>query len=276
MKFTKLLPLVLCSALIFSSCDDDDNHVLEIPAIVETNLVKQYPETASTPVKWEKDNKYTTPYLKAEFEDKGVEVEVWYTYDGTWVKTETEFKDTLPLAITSILTANYPGFHIDDVVWVDTPTDSFFKVELEKGDNEIEISIMPDGTIIFINDNKNEVPTIVLQNFKELYPEGIIKEWEKEGSMLKAEFINGNVETEAWFNYNGEWVKTETTFKGKLPQEVSDYIRINFADFRIDEVKWVETPQFSFFEIELEKGDKEIKLSIHTDGTLISAKPDID
>ena len=276
MKFTKLIPLVLCSALVFSSCDDDDNDdkAIKVPTVVENNFTRQYPDALA--VEWETDNQYATPYMKAEFKVEGVELDAWYPYDGTWVKTEIDYNDPLPLSVTGVLTSSYPGYRIDDVKWVETPQLHYFLIEMEMGSNEVEISIQTDGTIIYVNDNEHEVPVVVEQCFKERYPEAVVKEWEKEGSLVKVEFINNNVEAEAWFNYNGEWVKTETPFKDRLPQEVRDYLQAHYADYQTDEVKWVETPQDIFFEIELDKGNTEVKISIRKDGTLIGARPDND
>ena len=274
MKFTKLIPLVLCAALVFSSCDDDDDNVIQVPSAVENNFAKQYPEALA--VEWEKDNQYATPYIKAEFKVNGVEHEAWYTYDGTWIKTEIDYNKPLPLSVSSILTASYPGYRIDDVKWVESPQQQYFLVELEMGNNEVEVSIKTDGTIIYVNDNEHEVPNVVLKKFREIYPKAVLKEWEKEGTLLKAEFVNDNIEAEAWFNYNGEWLKTATAYHDALPQAVLDYLTTHYSQYKVDEVKWVVTLQQSYFEIEIESGNSEIKLSIHKDGTLIDAVPDND
>ena len=273
MKLTKLIPLVLCAALVFSSCDDDDN-VLKVPSAVENNFTQQYPDAFA--VEWERDNQYAVPYMKAEFKVNGVEHDAWYTYDGTWIKTEIDYNDPLPLSVTSVLSASYPGYRIDEVKWVESLEQHYFLIELERGNNEVEVSILTDGTIIFVNDNENEVPAVVAQNFKERYPEAIIKEWEKEGSLLKAEFLLNSVESEAWFTYNGSWVKTKSPFKGNLPQEIRDFLQEHYNGYQTDDITWVETPQYNYFEIELERGNTEIKISIHKDGTLIGAQPDND
>lgn len=272
MKFTKLIPLVLCSALIFTSCDDDDDNVINVPTTVETNFNQQFPNASA--VQWEKDFSHATSYLKAEFKVNGTEVEAWYTYDGTWVKTETDYNDPLPLAITNLLSTNYPGFRIDDVDLIETPQMKFFEIDLEKGKNEIELSVKADGTIININDNQHKIPTVVAHHFQERFPGANVKEWEKEGTLLKAEFFYNNVETEAWFTYSGTWVKTETDYHSALPEAVNNYIQSNYNGYKIDDINWVETPQQNYFEIELEKGKEDIILSIKIDGTVISAVPD--
>ena len=269
MKFTRILTLALCASLFLGSCDDDDDDNIQVPAVVENSFSQQFP-TASN-VSWENDTQYATPYLKAEFWVDGVEAEAWYTADGTWVKTEKDFNGTLPQAVDAYIASHYPGFRIDDKEIVETPTQTFYKIELEQGKHEVELSITQEGEVLFISDNQATVPADVLKSFEEKYPNTTVKSWEREGNLLKAEFYNGNVETEVWFNYNGDWIKTETDFLGTLPQTVTDYINTNYSGYKIDEVNWVETPAKNYYEVELEQGNTDIELNIQEDGTVISA-----
>lgn len=195
MKFLKILPFVLSSALIFSSCDDDDNHHVQVPAAVQNSFGQRYPDANA--VEWENENYGVGRLLKAEFMENGVEVEAWFNYDGTWVKSERDFRGTLPQAVTDYIAGHYPGFRTDDVNWVETPKGNFYEVELEKGKHEVELSIAEDGTVVFIQDNQQAVPTAVSDSFAERFPGITPSKWETEGWLLKAEFRLQNAEAEA-------------------------------------------------------------------------------
>ena len=274
MKYTKLLAIALSATLFLGSCDDDDDDHINVPSVVENSFSQQYPEAMG--VNWEKDTENSISYLKAEFKQNGVEVEAWYNIDGTWVKTETDFFGNLPTAVADYIATHYNGFRTDDMEYVETPTEKYYKIELEQGKHEVELMITETGEVLFISDNQAKVPADVLKSFQEKYPNVTVKSWEKEGHLLKAEFYTGKVETEVWFTYNGTWVKTETDFYGELPKPINDYLAAQYAGYRVEDVNFVETPEKNYYEIDIEKGKEEIELSIMKDGSVIAAVPDLD
>ena len=271
MKYTKLFAIALCATLCFTSCDNDDDDLFNVPSLVESLFMKQFPNASN--VSWEKEQLESKSYLKAEFKQNGVEKEAWYTEDGTWVKTETDFNGTLPAAVTQYLTAHYAGYKTDDVDFVETLTQNFYKIEVEKGKHEVELSITEEGAVLFIKDNQATIPAEVLKSFEQLYPNTTVKEWEKIGYFLKAEFYVGQLETEVWFTYDGKWIRSSSDYEGTLPQAVTDYIAQHYADYTIDDIHWVEIPDNQYFEIDIEKGEEEFELSIQKDGTFIGILP---
>ena len=49
--------------------------------------------------------------------------------------------------MTDRINADYLSWKIDDAEYVDTPSGSWYVIELEKGDSEIKIRITPEGAI---------------------------------------------------------------------------------------------------------------------------------
>lgn len=265
MRLSKLLPLALCSAMLLGSCsdDNDENNGTRIPQTVENSFNNHYP---NTDVKgWKQDGRL----VKAEFNSDGNPAEAWFTYDGIWVKTEIKYKQSLPAAIIAYLEHNYKGFHINHIVWVDTPVRQYFELDMQVGNLHIFISISEDGTVIDIEGDRLSIPQCVLDAFMERYPDVIIKEWEKDGPYLKVEFVRNGEEVEAWFTYDGVWVSLEMEYKGKLSEDILDYIHTNYPHYEIDDIAWVETVEHKFFKVELELGDDEVELYILEDGTVI-------
>lgn len=114
-------------------------------------------------------------------------------------------------------------------------------------------------------------PDAVSRAFQEKYPGMTVYEWEMDYGYYKAEYRSGNVNYEAWFTPEGEWVRTECDFYGQLPQAVQDYITANYADYRMEDVDWVETPTGNYYLIELERnGSRDVHIRIAEDGTLVS------
>ena len=56
---------------------------------------------------------------------------------------------TLPQAVKNYVAANYSGWSIDDADFIQTPTDEYYELELEKkGQQDVKLRIRPDGTVI--------------------------------------------------------------------------------------------------------------------------------
>ena len=121
------------------------------------------------------------------------------------------------------------------------------------------------------DDNKfNFVTESVHNAFQNLYPQVQPYDWEIEGAYIKAEFYKDNLHSEAYFTPEGAWVRTETDFRGTLPEPVVTYLTTNYPDYTVDEVDWVETPNGNYYEVELEKpGTPDLKVNVKEDGTAI-------
>lgn len=138
-KFFYLL-LLMAAPLFMTSCsDDDDDDLGNVAEAVLKEFANRYP---GIDAEWEKDN----GMIKAEFWQDGTEVEVWFDQDGTWVRTETDFKGTLPAAVQGYVDHNYPGYVIDDIDLVETPTDYYYEIELDHASKpDITIKVREDG-----------------------------------------------------------------------------------------------------------------------------------
>ncbi len=139
MKFL-LLPLLLALPLTLQSCGDDDD-VTTAPAAVTAAFSAKYPSVAVSG--WEVEgNTYKAEFTSA----KGAEAEAWFAADGTWLRTETDYFDALPEPVNTYIDTTYPGYYVDDKDWVETPTKSYFDLELEAaGRPDVHLNITADG-----------------------------------------------------------------------------------------------------------------------------------
>lgn len=141
MKIKVFLLALLLTVGLFHSCDDDDNDSISVPEAVLTAYNQKYATFRVT--EWE----YEWGYYKAEFRNNGAEVEAWFTASGEWTRTETDCRPTLlPQAVQDYLTANYQGYRIDDVNFVETPTGEYYEVELERaGQPDVYVNVTAEG-----------------------------------------------------------------------------------------------------------------------------------
>ena len=143
MKLKLYLLALLTTMFAFTSCDnDDDDDITAPPTAVVEAFSKQYPNITA---KWENER----GQLKAEFwTTDGRQAEAWYSTDGTWTRTETDYKQNeLPQAVADYIATTYPGYHYEDIELVETPAGKYFDIEVEQGDNDIHVLVNEDGTL---------------------------------------------------------------------------------------------------------------------------------
>jgi len=119
---------------------------------------------------------------------------------------------------------------------------------------------------------KNQVPSVVLNQFNIDFPKAKDIDWEMEGNIYHVDFELGwDQDVEAWYESNGKLIRLEEELsrKSELPQAVIATIEKNFQSYEIDDVEKITENKNEYYKIELEKGKKEITININKNGTLI-------
>ncbi len=160
-----LLMLALCAFVFLPSCDnDDDNNLSAIPESTRGAFEKKFPNV--TNAHWEVERNYHV----AEFYENGREVEAWFTTDGAWVMTETDFGRNVSLLPDAVQTAlagsQYATWAIDDIDFFERVNDTFYRIDVEtKGQRDHNLFFAPDGNLIkAVPDAENDdiLPSTVL------------------------------------------------------------------------------------------------------------------
>ena len=121
-------------------------------------------------------------------------------------------------------------------------------------------------------------PKVVREHFADMFPKAKDVEWEVEKGYWKVSFETGTgvsrVDSEAWYNETGEWVRTETDrFLSSLPEEIKAIISSSeYASAMIDDVKYVQTPSEEYYQFELTVAGASIYLDVYNDGRIIPSK----
>lgn len=147
MKQLFILILVLTFSL-YSCCD----HNKDVPDKVLTSFTQMFPEV--TDVEWEMEDENE---WEAEFEQDGLEIVACFNADGVWLETEFEIEvSKLPVTALEFLESEYAGWEIEEVEFVENPDFTGFEVELENGNEELEIYFDEIGQVIKVETENEE------------------------------------------------------------------------------------------------------------------------
>lgn len=136
-------------------------------------------------------------------------------------------------------------------------------------------------TMLSCNDDDNPNPgnTAVESAFLARYPNATRIDWEIKNSYYVADFWQNNMECDAWFTWDGEWLLTETDIRfEQLPDAIkASFAQSEYASWHIDDVDMLERKDMeTVYVIEVEQGNQEYDLYYTADGTLVKAVLDTD
>lgn len=119
--------------------------------------------------------------------------------------------------------------------------------------------------------NAQDVPQKVKENFSKKFPNAQKIRWDKEKeNEWEAEFKMNGKGYSANFTNDGVWKETESEIKpSELPEPVKKTLEKEFAGYKIEESEISETPEGSFYELEIEKGKTELEVALAKDGKVV-------
>ena len=148
----KLKNLVLGMALGllslgFQCCDDDDKDIIANPDLTSA-FEAQFPDVDTRFVEWEWDGRRNA--YEADFWEDRYEKTAWFSKDYAWLMTETDLNqpyEEVPAVVVDAASAAHPDYRIEDIDFIETPTNDYYVVEMERGEREIYLNIEEDGRI---------------------------------------------------------------------------------------------------------------------------------
>lgn len=101
-------------------------------------------------------------------------------------------------------------------------------------------------------------------------------DWELEDGVYTAYFIFKDNYTQATFSSNGTWKETLTTLDEKaLPTDFTSMLEKKFEEFSYNDVSKLETPNKTYFEVEVEATDRVIYYKVDENGKVLSKKEEV-
>jgi uncharacterized membrane protein YkoI len=116
----------------------------QVPSVILNNFKKQFSEASD--IEWEKKGDlYNVEFEIGWFTD----YEAWFNADGKMTRYTQEITDKdFPKAVSNAIKKQYSGYRIDDVKKIVENGVETYKVELEKGHEEIDVLFSKDGKVI--------------------------------------------------------------------------------------------------------------------------------
>lgn len=268
-----LLGAILCGAVFFTACNDDDDSYKPGDKVIKEFQTK-YPQAKN--VVWSTKAGYDV----ADFVEGGYETEAWFNKQGIWVMTETDIPyASLPAAVKQNFESSpYKDWRVDDVDKLErSDTDGpLYIIEIEQGETDIDLHYSETGTLIKeIKDQDNEenyqpvtIPKELVSFIKTKYPGALILEFDREKNSMEIDILDGKIHKEVTFSLTGEWLQTEWEVGyASLPEVVRKAVSQLYADYEIDDTPdYVETPAGDYYLIEVERNDKEMRVKFDAKG----------
>ena len=271
MIMKRLFPALLLSLLVLISCDDDKNVALN-NAVLEF-IESRYPGANVRSSEYEDDGLVEVEIMH----DRKIK-EVHFDSQDNWIYTSWDVRPAdLPTAVAAVLGKAYPGYSVDDADYIERPALEYYKVELEKGEYDVEAYVSPEGVILESVEGSTVVkptPSDAVRAFiGEKYPDArIIGCGYALNGLLEVEIMDGTVEKDVYFDSNENWVRTDWDVPvSALPDAVLEALAGSYPHYFIDSAESVERPGgVIYYEIELEReSGTEIVVNVTPEGKVL-------
>lgn len=281
LKVYSLMVALGAFALTMQSCDDDNNDSIPVPQELTDALAKEHPNAQR--IEWETKG----TYYVADFHEDNFEKESWFTTDGVWQMTETDIRYAdLPAAVRTAYEATiyYNDWRVDDVDKLERRgMDVVFIIEIEKGNQEMDLYYSENGILVKEvvdtdggGSSEGYLPADVSAAIKEFiadkYPNARILDIEKEkNGMTEVEIIHENISKDVMFTADGAWAYTKWDINERhLDAVIKNAVTAAYPGYKIDDADFIETPDGSYFLVEMEQGEKEINVKVTAEGVILS------
>ena len=157
-------------------------------------------------------------------------------------------------------------------------TETVYVIEIERGETEYDLHYLSNGILIKAqledgNDNPylpEQIPAGIESKVKAMYPNAVIIEMDRDNGNIEVDIIDQNIGKEVVFNSANEWIYTSWKIRpNTLPYVVKAVITTNYPDYEIDDVDFYETPAGNYYDIEVEKGDKDLHVKVSERGEIL-------
>lgn len=122
---------------------------------------------------------------------------------------------------------------------------------------------------------ETEVPSVVLNTFKQQYAKATDVEWKLKAGLYKVEFEIGKDDHELWLEKTGKVVKHKEEIKAEqLPKEVVAAINKDYKGYKIHDPKKTDNAGVVTYKVELKTATSEMHMTFDKTGKVVSKKAD--
>ncbi len=151
---------------------------------------------------------------------------------------------------------------------------------MESGERDIDLYYTSSGILIKdqtdpgTTDNNpylpEQTPTDIESMVKEMYPNAVIIETDRDNGNIEVDIIDQNIGKEVVFNSASEWIYTSWDIHPNLlPDVIKATLTASYSDYRVDDADFYETPTGNYYMVEVEKGNREQYVRIAENGEIL-------
>lgn len=119
---------------------------------------------------------------------------------------------------------------------------------------------------MMLRSNANDIQAAVVK----IYPQARIVEMDKDRQTIEVDIIDNNIKRDVYLDLSFNWLRTETEIRrDALPIEAANRLASEYANWVIDSVKLVDTPQGSYYLVDLDKGERDKNVKIDASGNIL-------
>ena len=128
-----------------------------------------------------------------------------------------------------------------------------------------------DCEFVLVNDCSPDNTYEAIQALAEKYPNARIVDIEKEkNGMTEVEIVHGSISKDVMFTAEGAWAYTIWDIsKRHLEDVVKNAVTAAHPGYVIDDADFIETPDGSYFLVEMEQGEREIYVKVTAEGEIL-------
>ena len=136
----KLFPLIVVLLLLIA-CDNDGMYGSQLNSTIVEFIQKEYRGATIRSAEYDDNGLY-----EVEIKHDSRIKELYFGTNNNWVYTTWNVKiSDIPPTIKNAISARYPGYRIDDADYIESVEESYYKIELEKGELEQTIFVSKNG-----------------------------------------------------------------------------------------------------------------------------------
>lgn len=120
---------------------------------------------------------------------------------------------------------------------------------------------------------ETEVPSVVLNAFKQQYAKATKVEWKQKANLYKVEFKVVKDDHELWFDKTGKAVKhKEEISSDQLPKEVTAAIAKDYKGYKIHDPEKTDNAGVVTYKVELKSESAEVHVTYDKSGKIVKKK----
>lgn len=281
MKKLVFFLLAFASLGAMTACDDDDKGSVRVPDAVRSAFDEKFPGAAR--VEWSGRG----GYMVADFHEAGKDMQAWFDAAGKWFMTEEDVPfEQLPEAVrTAFAAGEYAQWRVDDVdKLMRDAMETVYVIEVEQDEREFDLYYSELGVLLrAVADTDDdddhddmlpqELPQAVTDFIAQKYPGARIVDIERENGGLEVEIVDGRTPREIAFSADNAWIWTKTEMRrSEVPAVVMNALGASqYAAWEIDDIDRYDAPDkvWYLFELEEPQTEREVKVRIQDDGTIL-------